>query len=219
MKNKILIASILIVTFLIKADIVKGYSNRYFDLTIPSGYELTTSTDGTYQWVNKTEGSNYVVSVKLKNVDKSILDFTTAEKQAFVTGIVNNLEAQYKETYGKEIPVEIITATDDKLSSYDAIFIKVKINDFLSTGYTLNQYIFVTESKNLLYSVVYSTSVNTYNDKDFKLVKDSFKINDDMPKSMLFETAKDIGIVIIIFTAGFLTKPIYKKIKKGYKNK
>lgn len=213
--NKNILVLFFILLMLIPISNIKAYNNKYFDVTMPKGYKITTEKDGTYQWVNETAGSNYVVSVRLKTTNKDILDFNKEEKAAFIEGVIHNLEDQYYLTYNKKVPVSLVYHDEENFGKYQSLSIKLKIDNFLQTKYTMNQYIYIIESENLLYSIVYSATDKTLNNEELKKIKDNFIINDKMPKVMFIEKIKNISLIALFIAVGYSIAIIkYRKIIK-----
>lgn len=212
MFKKILIVFVLGILILSQISRVEAYSNKYFDIIMPKDYKITTEKDGTYQWVNSAAGSNYVISVRLKTTNKNVLSYNKLETSNFTKGIIDTLEAQYYSNYKKEVPVTLVSNTQEKFGKYNALTIKLKIDNFLSTGNKMNQYVYILESNDLLYSVVYSSTDKTLNLKELNIIKNSFKIKDEMYNKLYFNIAIYISIAISFFALGYFI-PKNKKEK------
>lgn len=206
---------IVILFFFIFTLNVNAYSNKYFNISIPDDYKISMENVGTYQWVNAEEGSNIVVSVALRPVEKGIKDYTTKEKAAFIDNIISELEAQYYKAYETKVEVDFVTSDEIKLNGCYGLFIKVKIDDFLGTGSEMNQYINVFESKNFLYSLVYSTAEKTYNQKAYNSLKNSFEIKDETSNTNFekgLQTILNITSLAILISSGIY---VFRRMRSG----
>lgn len=216
MKYKFIVIILLMLTSVINAH---AFESRYFNLDLPAGYEITTQKDGTYQWVNETKGSNYVMSVKFRDESKSILNYTKEDLSTFVSGMVESLKAQYSENYNTTVDVTLIDSGLGRFNNYDSIYIKVGINNFLSTGKNMNQYIYVMETKNLMYSLVYSTFSDSYDESEFAKIENSLKLKDELNVGFLENFIEITVFIILNMSIGFLIALIINKYgifkKKG----
>jgi len=194
--KKIIITFILFFGFSLNAS---AYNNKYFEVTLPEGYDLLTESSGIYQWVNGELGSNYVVSVALNSENVSLIDYTKEEKAVFVSDLIDELEEQYLVAYEEEIDVLLVTSDEIRLNGHDGIHVEVMIEDFLNTGSDMYQYIDVLESKHYLYSLTYSTALLTYDEVAYEGVRNSLKIEDDKTTALNLLILKWGIIIVVVF--------------------
>lgn len=207
----------LLFLLIIPTSFVSAYSNRYFTIEVPESYELHMDNIDTFQWINEEEGSNIVLSISLKTNEKDIYKYTKEEKNKFIDGIIRDLETQYYKAYEKEMDVKLVNSKEIKINGYKGISIETQINDFLSTGSNMNQYINVVESKNFLYSLVYSTGEKTYNEKDYNQVKKALKILDEKPINYIYSSIQYFLNYISLGILVFFGIIVFRRLKNDKK--
>lgn len=215
MKNKILI---LLISFLaIPVLSVKAYQNPYFEIEMPSGYDATNEQNGTYQWKNTNNDSNYIVSVQFRTEEKRIAQYTSEEQEKLVNDIIESLKNQYYEDYNTDISVQLTENKTVKYHSYDAYYIKLGVENFLSTGRTMTQSIYIIETKNLIYSVIYSAYLDSMNTMEAKIVENSFVIKDQLYEASYIKWIEFGGVSLVSLIVGYViaTIVIHSKKKRG----
>jgi len=203
--------------FILPISFVYAYNNRYFSIEVPENYELHMENIDTFQWINEEEGSNIVLSISLKSDEKDINEYSKEETNTFIEGVITDLEKQYYKAYEKEMDVKLIDNKEIKLNGYKGISIETEIKDFLNTGSTMKQYINVVESKNFLYSLVYSTGEITYNEDDYNKVKKSFKVLDEKPVNYIYSNIQYLLNYISLGILIFFGIVVFRRIKDDKK--
>jgi hypothetical protein len=209
---------ILAIITLLFPGFVKGYSNNLFSIKMPEGYELTLEENGVYQWINSAKTANLVVSIDARENEKKLLDYNVSEKEAYIKEVKNRLESQYLSKYNMNVAVALMNAEQKKFNSYQSFSLKFEIEKFLLSDVDINQYLYVIETDNLRYTIVYTIDKKEYNEKEFKNIENSFKVYDKSSKGAIIDTIETIYPIGIGLAIGILATKIDKeKVLKGIK--
>ncbi len=207
----------IIIAYVFFVPNIYGYENNFFDIKIPKNYKTNVSQEGTYQWVNKKKKSNFVVSINLRTNKTSLFKYNDEKKEQYISNVISSMEEQYYYMYKKEIPLNLLYQKETKFGSYNSLFLKLQIENMLNSNINMNQFIYIIESKNYIYNVVYTTPEKEYDKSVITELQKSFIINDKSKNNNIFEIVIKTSIFIFGFISAFVYKYLIKSIKKHEK--